>query len=472
MSNFPSCLQTTRPSTSIVLQGDELTPAQVGLLRTQLRSLHFHPIIVVLPKHYKVKNGDAMVEEVAKTWELSPHGMLIIYAPLDKSVYAACGEFNTRAGVEPQFFKRDFAQRMPAEAQEENLFSALNASLQDVDRIIIRSDAYINRSASTHLSVQPARTDSSHRGGGPVYSLALLILGVLTVAIMFRRDPAKRRTRLNDSYTGLDHDLNRINRLTGTSGAQLDQVPMAEFKKRASVSGPGRRTRDNLDAIKLARAGSLDPAADFQSAIDHSAAQSRLDPNLYVASFGGENSPADSSEFAPGEAAVSGSAASLSSSVDAASLAAPPVVLAPEVTRSFAFPDAPAGVFPDASYLTDPQGSPGADASSMLSINMTVPGSNSSTPGAVHAASSAPFAGSMAASTAAESVDSLAAPPGAADQFNSSFASQLLTSIATPTAAFAGLGSSGGEAAAVNCPKCSEPKSKDFSFCIKCGHLY
>ena len=488
MSNFPSCLSTTKPSTSIVLQGDELTSAQVAFLRTQLRSLHFHPIIVVLPKHYKVKNGDAMVEEVAKQWGLGPHGMLIVYSPADKSVYAICGDFNTKAGVDVQFFKRDFSQRMPADAQEDNLFAALNASLQDVDRIIIRSDAYINRHATSQVSAQPAAPEHSQHAKAPVSTILFLVLGIVFVGIVVSQQPGRRRMRLSNS-AGLDHDLARINRLTG---AQLDQVPMAEFKKRAHSGGAVRRTRDNLDAIRLGGHQQSDPAADFQSAIDVSAAQARLDarehalnpanqpvsadtnysqqlrpspdPDVYVATFGSDDA-ATSTITAASELASSSNSSVVGGE-------APNVVPQADSGNKFTFPDAPGGVFPDAPYPTDPQAVSALDAAGRLSVNATVRDMSNTPSSVVSSAASQQLSIFNPGTTGGEEVDPLATPSGAADQFNSSFSSQLFSTVSTPTAVVAGLSSPGAESAESSCPKCGEPKSKDFSFCIKCGHLY
>lgn len=489
MSNFPSCLQTARPSTSFVLQGDELTPAQVGLLRTQLRSLHFHPIIVVLPKHYKVKNGDAMVDEVAKTWGLGPHGMLIIYAPSDKSVHVACGEFNTKAGVDVEFFKRDFAQRMPAEAQEEHLYSALNATLQDIDRIIVRSDAYTKHGADSQTA-QPTKPAGSHRHMLPGNSVIFTILVVVLFAASMqrRRNVDRRRMRFDDRpSTGLSADLERIGRLTGNGEgggrmrSAVDQVPMAEFKKRATAGGVARKTHDKLNAVTGAGKFDADSAADFQAAIDSSAAKIRLDAKeqaLSQATLSFDDTPneeplpeADSETYAASfgtdEAVIAPMSASRNE--DAAFAAVTPAKL-----QNFSFPSAQSGISPDAPFPVEVQSSALVDAGSMLSINKRIPDNEIDAPNTVPAALETVAAiSSLPGELLGTTSDQLASLSGAADQFNSSFASQLFSTVSTPTAAVAGLTSArSNETSAIVCPKCGEPKSKDFSFCIKCGHTY
>lgn len=491
MSNFPSCLQTARPSTSFVLQGDELTPAQVGLLRTQLRSLHFHPIIVVLPKHYKVKNGDAMVDEVAKTWGLGPHGMLIIYAPSDKSVHAACGEFNTKAGVDVEFFKRDFAQRMPAEAQEEHLYSALNATLQDIDRIIVRSDAYTKHGTDSQTA-QPTKTAGSHRhmlpGNSVIFTVLVVVLFV--ASMQRRRNVDRRRMRFDDRpSTGLNADLERIGRLTGNGEgggrmrSPVDQVPMAEFKKRATAGGVARKTHDKLNAMTEAEGFDADPAADFQAAIDSSAAKTRLDAReqaLSQATLSFDDRPSEESlpeadsetyaaSFGTDEAVIAPAPASRGEN-------APLVVATPTQTQpqSFSFPSAQSGVSPDAPFPVEAQSSALVDAGSMLSINRRIPGSEIDAPNTVPAVpESVASISSSSSELLGTTSEPLASVSGAADQFNSSFASQLFSTVSTPVAVVAGLPSaSGSDASTVDCPECGEPKSKDFSFCIKCGHTY
>ena len=167
MSNFPSFLPTVRTTAPVVSYSGELSAAEIYALRMQMRSLHFHPIVIVCPKDFQVKDGPAMVAEIAKQWQLGPHGMLIVYSPANKDVWATCGKFNTSAGVDVAFFKRDLVQRMSNDGRAGDLSSALTASLQDVDRIVVGSQAYATKALNNQTSFRTAPAHDHHAPSYP-----------------------------------------------------------------------------------------------------------------------------------------------------------------------------------------------------------------------------------------------------------------------------------------------------------------
>ncbi len=364
-----------------------------------------------------------MATEIARTWGIGHRGVLVVYSPLDKEVWVSCGKFNATTGLDLAFFKRDFAQRMSSEGRPGELYSALNSSLQDADRILVASPVYANQIARRHATHTEQPAPHGHTAAGFLASQVVPpVLIALVILVLISRTLNKNQTRrvkldpnMHHSHTtaGLDADVDRIVRLMATSDGEVvrpktSQVPMAEFQKRSSAS-TARTTTKKAAFLSDQGASSTSPesrydqpsrepdhASIFQNAIDSSAARARTEARQVAAERAVEaaNEPAASSE----------------------PVAAPP-----------AEPADYSNVY--------------ADSGNGLQV--------------LRAATPPPFESAVKAPSGSSA---------ASDAFNKSFGLDLGNPGMSTLSASA--------QADINCPKCAEPKSRDFSFCLKCGHTF
>jgi hypothetical protein len=541
MSNLPSFLPPTNPHQPIFTSGEPnpLSPVEITALQKEMSALHFRPHIVVVPATYHLKDGSTLVSEIASSWKLGPHSLLVVYSPADKNVWVQSGAFNSSAGVDPAFFKHDFLQRMSANSQDGNLASALTASLKDVDQIIVRSQAFaaaqVNRQTSTRTEGEtrhPNHTGHHETHGGSSMMLQILpaILAAVVVLNFIGRAlnngaPRQRFDDSDDKPADLSDDVDRILEVIhssqggatrGAAKLRNTQVPMAEFKKRADspvkLSAQATETsRVNASSVNassvnasssngaqlegqnsaFARASQQDDhSTELKAAIDSSAAKVRREHKERIASTDYSTS-ASLDESPP---AVVQDGRFIDSYVATFSGLSPtPKETAPPIVPTLGDAGAGAGAEAAASTPSQPLDVSTYASSSMpvnfpASVNIPTPTNlptsvNISTPINLSAPTSTPVI---------SSTDSFSTPAPASSSFDlSAFSLQaasapfadVLSSMGTPLGEMKT--SSGGSlplgslssfdtnrdtsAVQTACPKCSEPKSKDFSFCLKCG---
>jgi uncharacterized membrane protein YgcG len=519
MSNLPQFLPTTNPYQAVLTYGDQLAPADVTQLRKEMSALHFRPVVVVLPVSCHVKHGEAMVSELAGAWKLGPHSLLVVYSPADKNVWVECGTFNSSAGVDPSFFQHDFLQRMSFSNRDGNLYAALDASLKDVDRVVVRSQAFasaqVNHQASSQ--VQPRHHGhAAHAKSSPVLQLLPAIFLALIVLFLIGRAmgaaaPRRRFDDVDNKSSDLADDVDRIRRVmqnsesgtaAGASKPRNYQIPMAEFKKRADVlvkaggsgsenqnsmakvSGGGSKYDDRRSLMsRISPAAQDDHSNELKTAIDSSAARVRQEykersaANTYDSqeSRGDEPQPA----YEP-QAAYEPQTAYEAQPAWAAQPASEPEP-APAVVQDGQFID---------SYVASFNGVAKQEESNLPSASPNLP-TTAKLPASVSVSRPVNLPVSVP-SSAPGSISSAVTPVSANSSFDlSSFSLQaasapfadVLSSMGTPLGEMKT--SSGGSlplgsltsfdtdrdtsVVQAACPKCSEQKSKDFSFCLRCG---
>lgn len=578
MSNLPQFLPISRPNQPVWISGDMLSPAEVTLLRNQMNALHFRPMIVVLPQTYHVKDGPALASSIATNWKLGPHSLLVVYSPADKDVWAECGTFNSSAGVDPSFFKHDFTQRMSFSGRDGNLYAALDASLQDVDRVIIRSQAFATTAVTRQTTQVPRHHTHGHaahpKPSGisqvlPAVFFALLFL-VLIGRAMGSAAPRRRfddpiDDPIDDQSAALGADVDRIMRVTSAAPghaavspavkARNAQIPMAEFKKRADAAGKANASAGRASAIGSSSVsrlndeqGSLmsqmgyskqhDHSSELKAGIDSSAARVRQEykerTNTYgsdidsysnsnpqpVTGYPAPNVVNDASTVEAYVATFNGSAVS-PSIVPAASSMSPSRLDAPVPTSTSGMAPAPlpSSALPPSPVVQSALSSPPALAplvlpAPSLQISLTASSSypvpsSAQTPQSIsdeplpinNALPVTPSAAAILPSQFSSDLAGSSNPPAPSvdlSSFSLQAASEpfadVLKSMGTsygqeksnsgspsPLDALSSFGAgsnknlsdiasiSAGKGGLTTCPKCSEPKSKDFSFCLKCG---
>jgi hypothetical protein len=482
MSNLPSFLPAKNPHQAVLTNGDPypLTPVEITTLLRDINALHFRPQIIVAPSTFHVKDGSTLASDIVSAWKLGPHSLLVVYAPADKNVWVQCGAFNSSAGVDSQFFKHDFLQRMSGSSQDGNLASALTASLKDVDQIIVRSQAFaaaqVNRQTS---EVQPrhfnhAAHHTSHGGAATLMQILPAVLLALVVLNFIGRSlgkaaPRRRFDDPQDQPADLSDDVDRILKVIhhsdGASSGALKprntQVPMAEFKKRADSpvkvsargagalrvsafgAGSGRREDQNSDFANTSQQN--DHSSELSTAIDSLAANVQRDHKEKIASSAyspstipDESRPAvvqDGKFIDSYVATFSRNSATQDETVAPVALSTPSTPSTPSISSTPSTPSI--------------SGIPGTPS---IPSTPSTPSSSFDLSAFSLQAASAPFA---------DVLSSMGSNLG--DMKTSSGGSLPLGSLASFDT------NRDTSAVQANCPKCSEPKSKDFSFCLKCG---
>ena len=248
------------------------------------------------------------------------------------------------------------------------------------------------------------------------------------------------------SSAGLESDVDRILRVTGTNNGEVvrpknTQVPMAEFKKRANA--PLGRTTGSASAVneepavdysinrRYESVKNEDQAADFQTAMESSAARAKQEARQLA------------SERATEEEVVAADPGNSDS--------------------SYAERPSPAEVY--ASTFETPTSAAYGGSSSAVEADLRR-GNLSPLPQVVSTIPAAPSGSAAAAAP-------LAPAFSASDTFNNSFGAQpfadMMTRLGEPGAVPTALPATQADIA---CPKCAELKAKDFSFCLKCGHNF
>jgi hypothetical protein len=522
MSNLPSFLPAKNPHPAVLTNGDPypLTPVEITTLLRDINALHFRPQIIVAPSNYHVKNGDVLVSEIATDYKLGPHSLLVVYSPADKNVWVQCGAFNSSAGVDPAFFRHDFLQRMTGSSQDGNLASALTASLKDVDQIIVRSQAFaaaqVNRQTSEVQPRHPVHTThhTTHGGASTLMQVLPAVLAALVILNFIGRKmasaaPRRRFDDPDERPADLADDVDRILKVIhhtdgGAYGDALKprntQVPMAEFKKRADspvkVSAHGAASTlvsaygDNggrFDGQNSASANTSqrldDHSTELTTALDSSAARVRREFKEKTASY---DSSSNSDESPPAvvqdgrfiDSYVATFAGTPEAPKEAMTSVSPAPTSLPVPTPMPAPPPQPQLLSPNESFTklaasstpitSSPPGvpiisttpiSPNTPITPNIPITptpaATTPGSSFDLSSYSLQAASAPFAdvlssmGSNLGDMKTSAGGSL--PLGSLSSFDTDHDPSVVQAA---------------------CPKCSEPKSKDFSFCLKCGFNY
>jgi uncharacterized membrane protein YgcG len=497
---LPAALPTTMPSTVVVDYSGRLSQTELGAINSYAVRTHYSPHVVVLSPATRVVSTQGLALDIAQTWKLEPNGFLLVVNTSNDSAAMVAGTSLQNKGINGKYVNEHLMpMRFEKEYIQGNLAGAIRSTMTGVERrlnlIALRGDR------ATHNQHQ----SSSNWPVGLTF-ISFFFFFVVMAGIMGKASVSTRPRRMQLGGGGyqndadLASDLDRIHQVLGGAPA-VKQVPMKEFVQRASLN---RNTQNSLDAMPAPHAQVEDERTQLaHELIDKVlASESRAKDESsgtqkpFKLIFEGTHAPQNPQPAARQSNPVVGNA---------------PVVSEP--TKAFDMPVYKPYEFPE-------------DETAVPSVGSLEPAAEFSVPDFAANANSAavdPLVASSNSTDAAQTTESILkvdqyaqamksepdqaaelpawqpatytmppAPvlPGApvmpVSQFAASMNSDFTDVLNRGSTNYASQqqsgfmtsgttdSSSGGkeQAAPGVCPKCQSEKSPDFSFCLRCGHMF
>jgi uncharacterized membrane protein YgcG len=512
---LPATLPKTMPPTSVVDYSGRITPNELGSLDSYAARTHYFPHVVVLSPSTTVDSTQDLALQIAQTWKLEPQGFLLVVNTSNDSAAMVAGTSLQNRGINSKFVNETLMpMRFEKEYIQGNLTGAIRSTMVGVERRVnltaLRSDR------ATHIHHQT----SSNWPIGLTFFLFFFffvvfagMMGKASVSVRSRRMQLGGQRDQGDA--DLAADLDRIHQVLDGAPA-VKQVPMKEFVQRAGLN---RSTHNALDAMPppvahvnhddqaSAQLGNYGKQMMAQDAIIEKkilAAETRAKYEsgarqgpLKLIFEGAHTSPDQSEQNNP---------PAVKSIAEVVSTSAPQPTAAFEIPvyKPYEFPEDET-VVPSVSSLEPTADVPVPDSNLSASAVSVGP-----LPAAVNSADAAQTTDSVlkvdqyaqamknepepateiaAWQPAAYTMPPAPVLPGApampVNQFAASMNSDFTDVLNRSSSNYASLqqsgfmtsgtsaSTSGGEADAPGvCPQCQSEKSPDFSFCLRCGHMF
>jgi uncharacterized membrane protein YgcG len=497
------------PSTAVVDYSGRISPDQLATLNNYAGRIHYGAHVVVLSPTTSTDSTQGLALTMAQTWKLEPQGFLLVVNTHNDSAAMVAGSSLQSKGINSKFVNENLMpMRFEKEYIQGNLRGAIHSTMSGVEHRLNLTALRGDRATYNHHQT------SSGLPIGLIF-MSFFFFFVIMAAVMGKASPRPRRMQLkgqgDQGDADLASDLERIHQVLGGAPA-VKQVPMKEFVQRASLN---RNTQNSLDAVPA-------PGAQASHANQASAQEGNYGKQMMAQDaiaekkiLAGESRAR--SEYGAGNAPrkmiFEGAHASPDPNNQAAALPMPAVV-EPEQRNAFEiplykpyeFPEDETAV-PSVSSLEPAAGVPVSDSAASMNAVLNAPLNNAVGPADSGQTTDNFFKvdqyaqimksePNQAAALPAWQPTAYTMPPtpvlpGAptmpVSQFaasmnsdftdvlnrsSSTYASQQQSGFMTSTPTDAS-SVSGKEAAAPGvCPQCQSEKSPDFSFCLRCGHMF
>jgi uncharacterized membrane protein YgcG len=509
---LPATLPKTMPPTVVVDYSGRISQPELGALDSYAVRTHYCPHVVVLSSVTTAESTQDLALHIAQTWNLEPNGFLLLVNTSNNTAAMVAGTNLQNRGINSKFInERLMPIRFEKEYAQGNLTGAIRSTMAGVEHKL--NLVAMHGQKATY----PQHQNYTQWPIGLTF-ISIFFFFVIMAGIMGKASVSTRPRRMQLGGQGcqgeadLAADLEKIHQVLGGAPA-VKQVPMKEFVQRAGLN---RSTHNSLDAMPT-------PV----TYVNHDAQTS-----VQVGNYGKQMMAQDvivekkilaaesraKNEGGAGHAPLKlifESALALDEKFAVQTPAffiEPPV--APESAANFEIPVFKPYEFPD-------------DETVVPSVSSLEPAADVAVPASALSANVVPVAPSVAAvnsEEAAQTTDSVLkfdqyaqamsnepeqateipawqpaaytmppAPvlPGVpampvsqfAASMNSDFTDVLNRSsstyaslqqsgfmTSTPVDAFSASGKEG--AAPGVCPQCQSEKSPDFSFCLRCGHMF
>ena len=518
---WPQTLPKVAPTTAVVDYSGRLSTNDLQALNSLATSKHFNAHVVVLNLSDKTIDTQQLGLDIARSWNIGPNGFLLVVNTNNNSAAMVAGRELAARGVTDKFITEvTLPRHFEKFYNQSNLVRAISSTMDNVEQRLNVAALQNSKLTTngTRSSTTVARSAHHGRSGGSVGSTVMFFFVIFVgLMLMFgRSSSAGRRGQLNrhrmwESDEVIGTDIDRLDRALGHK-ADLDQVPMAEFAKRAKLSSA---TRDNIAAMRapgssMSSASNLSATSAFSGATDGDqlarqvgdygqkmVAGNETAESQIVANERRERAhpkPAMKLIFEP-SAAKSDASDSESNFMDEPDLPPPathdldyttfstPVMPSaaiselgsteyqPPVYQPYTFPEDEVVVPAVPTYesvnaepvkVVEPAVHPVIEPSISEDAPLWQPPAPYKLPPAPVVAYSSTPANHYSSSMGSDFTDVL-------NRGSVTYTSQQQAGFMTTGTA------SGGESPAANaafCPQCKSEKSPDFSFCLRCGHMF
>ncbi|MDR3615216.1 MAG: hypothetical protein P4L53_16785 [Candidatus Obscuribacterales bacterium] len=242
---LPATLPKTMPLTVVVDYSGRISQPELGALDSYAARTHYCPHVVVLSSAITSENTQDLALHIAQTWNLEPNGFLLVVNTSNNTAAMVAGTNLQNRGINTKFInERLMPIRFEKEYAQGNLTGAIRSTMAGVEHKL--NLVALHGQKATY----PQHQNYTQWPIGLTF-ISIFFFFVIMAGIMGKASVSTRPRRMQlggQGYQGeadLAADLEKIHQVLGGAPA-VKQVPMKEFVQRANLS---RSTQNSLDAL-------------------------------------------------------------------------------------------------------------------------------------------------------------------------------------------------------------------------------